>query len=96
MDNHIRPLRFYDKAWRKYVPIVLYKLIHRAHFRGSTRIKNTLALNPIDIELWISRAIISFLKPNSLFIDIGAHEGRHIRAVFEACVSGPTVIAFER
>jgi len=91
----MRPVNFNDKKWRVLIPINLYRLIHKASFRGSTRLKNLFALHPLDPENWISQVVSSFVCKNTVFIDVGAQHGRHFLALLESDVTDVSVIACE-
>ncbi|MDB9467029.1 FkbM family methyltransferase [Dolichospermum circinale] len=91
----MRPVNFNDKQWRRLIPVSLYQLIHQANFRGSTRLKNFLALHPLDPENWVSKVISHFAVSNTIFIDIGAQHGRHFLALLESSKANVLVLACE-
>jgi len=97
-----RPIWFNDLGLRKYIPINIYTAIHTSRFHGANRLRNALKLQTVDTELWISRAIVELSLPHTIFIDVGAQHGRHIKHLFEhgsgevsavACEANPNLAA---
>ena len=90
-----RPVTLDDRGWRKHLPANVYLAIHGWSFKGATRLRRQLGLQPRDVEKLVSAYACAFTRPDSTFLDVGAQHGRHVRAVLESGPITANVVAFE-
>ena len=90
-----RSVAFNDRGWRKYLPAAAYSAIHSWKFKGATRLRHWLGLQPRDVERLISSYACAFTRPGSTFLDIGAQHGRHVRALLDGGPATASAVAFE-
>ena len=87
--------KFHVHGWRGMIPRKAYGSIHSWRFRGARRLRLLLGLEPADPELLVSTLVCRFTSPGSVFIDVGAQRGRHVKALFENPVGDVRAVAVE-
>lgn len=90
-----RPVTFNDRGWRGLLPAGAYSAIHGWTFKGATRLRHLLGLQPRDVETLVSAFAVAFTRPDSTFLDVGAQHGRHTRALLEKGPTSAAAVAFE-